>query len=958
MHCKKTKKRMNLKTLSIFIALFVSTCIFGQTGTISGKVTDGKTSETLPGVKILIENQVYKVISDLDGNFIFQNIPIGTYSIIFNYNGYNTKIISDVIVKANDVNSFEIVMEPVVKEIGTVTVKATLNRESIDNVNRLKSNAAGQVDGISQQEIKRSPDRDASAVLKRVSGASVQDNKFVIIRGLNDRYNTAMINGLPLPSTEADRKAFSFDIFPSTMLDNMMIYKTAAPDLPGDFAGGVIQVNTKEIPDKDFLSVSIGTNYNTQSTFKGYSNYDGSKNDWIGFGVKDRMYPSSLPSTTEFKDLLSNPSTRFENSKVFSNDWQINNKNASPLGQSYQVGFAKTFRPDSLKTNTFGIVGAMSYNYTRRYLDVTRKDYNEDSSRVFDYKDATYRENVSWGAMLNFAYKFGKNNKITLKNLFSDNSTDQVILRTGENIDADQIIKATAMQYTSSKMFTSQLNGEHLLKATDSTSLKVKWGLNYSKTLTTIPNLKRMLYYKNRTPQGTASDSIFTAYVPFGSPSPDFAGKFFSNLGEDLYAAMGEIAIPYKFLKEKSTFKIGYAGSIKSRAFDARVFGYAINSPAQFNYDLLLLPQDSIFSEENINAQGFKLGESTNPSDSYSASTNLHAGYIMTDQKLTSKLRAVYGLRVENFRQQLSSISYGGDSINIDNTTFSLLPSLNLTYSLTDKMNFRGAVSRTVARPDFRELAPFSFYDFNTSSAVVGNDTLQAANITNIDLRYEYFPGNGQIISASVFYKDFNNPIENTVFFGGSGSRTYTFRNVANAVDYGLELEYRTKLSKIDSLFNTNALDNFTFYTNLTLVKSVVDLSNVATAVTDEEKYRPMQGQSPYLINGGLVYQNDKYGFGASLLVNRIGRRIAFVGTNGYQDIYENPRTVLDFQLVKTVFKNKQGEIKLNASDIFNQNAIFYQDFNHSKKYEATEDKVIQGIKFGRNFSFSFAYKF
>lgn len=936
----------------------MSSCIFGQTGTISGKVTDGKTSETLPGVKILIENQIYKIISDLDGNFSFQNIPVGNYTLIFNYNGYNTKIISDILVKANEVTSFEIVMEPVVKEIGAVTVKATVNKESIDNINRLKSNAAGQVDGISQQEIKRSPDRDASAVLKRVSGASVQDNKFVIIRGLNDRYNTAMINGLPLPSTEADRKAFSFDIFPSTMLDNMMIYKTASPDLPGDFAGGVILVNTKDIPEKDFVSFSVGTNYNTQSTFKSYSNYDGSKNDWIGFGVKDRMYPNSLPSTTEFKELLSNPSTRFENSKVFSNDWQINNKNASPLGQNYQVGFAKTIRPDSIKSNTFGIVGAMSYNYTRRYLDVTRKDYNEDSSRVFDYKDATYRENVSWGAMLNFAYKFGKNNKITLKNLFSDNSTDQVILRTGENIDADQIIKATAMQYTSSKMFTSQLNGEHLIKSTDSTSIKIKWGLDYSKTITTIPNLKRMLYYKNRTPQGTASDSIFTAYVPFGSPSPDFAGKFFSNLGEDLYAAMAEIAIPYNFLKENSTLKIGYAGSIKSRAFDARVFGYAINSPAQFNYDLLLLPQDSIFAEENINEQGFKLGESTNPSDSYSASTNLHAGYIMTDQKLTSKLRAVYGLRVENFRQQLSSISYGGDSINIDNTTLSFLPSLNLTYSLNKKMNFRGAVSRTVARPDFRELAPFSFYDFNTSSAVVGNDTLQAATITNIDLRYEYFPGSGQIISTSLFYKDFNNPIENTVFFGGSGSRTYTFRNVANAVDYGIELEYRTKLSKIDSLFNSNALDNFTFYTNLTFVKSVVDLSNVATAVTDEEKYRPMQGQSPYLINGGLVYQNDSIGFGASVLVNRIGRRIAFVGTNGYQDIYENPRTVLDFQLVKTVFKNKQGEIKLNASDIFNQNAIFYQDFNHSKKYEAAEDKVIQGIKFGRNFSFSFAYKF
>ncbi len=958
MHRKKTKKRMSLKTLSIFLTLFVSNCIFGQTGSISGKVIDGKTIETLPGTKVIVENQPYRVITDLDGNFSFQNIPVGIYTLVFNYNGYNTKIISDVVVKSNEVNSFEIVMEPVVKEIGVVTIKASINKESTENINRMKMNSAGQVDGISQQEIKRSPDRDASAVLKRVSGASVQDNKFVIIRGLNDRYNTAMINGLPLPSTEADRKAFSFDIFPSTMLDNMMIYKTASPDLPGDFAGGVILVNTKDIPDKDFISFSAGTNYNTQSTFQSYSTYEGSKSDWIGLGAKDRMYPSDLPSTFEFKELLNNPATKFENSRIFSNDWQIDTKKLSPLGQNYQAGFAKTIRPDSLKTNTFGVIGGLSYNYTRRYLDVTRKDYNEDSTRLFDYKDATYRENVAWGGMLNFAYKFGKNNKITLKNLFSSNSTDNVILRTGENLDADQIIQATVMQYTSSKMLTSQLNGEHLIKASDSTSIKVKWGLNYSKTLTSIPNLKRMLYYKNRTPQGTLSDSVFTAYVPFGSPSPDFAGKFFSNLGEDLYAAMGEITIPYNFLKEKSNLKIGYAGSLKSRAFNARVFGYAVNNPAQFNYDLMLLPQDSIFAEENINAQGFKLGESTNPSDSYTASTNLHAGYLMTDQKLTSKLRAVYGLRVENFRQQLSALTYGGDSVEIDNTTLSFLPSINLTFTLAEKMNLRGAYSRTVARPDFRELAPFSFYDFNSSSAVVGNDTLQPANITNIDLRYEYFPGNGQIISASVFYKDFNNPIENTVFFGGSGSRTYTFRNVANAVDYGIELEYRTKLSKIDSLFNSDKLDNFTFYTNLTLVKSIVDLSNVAQAVTEEEKFRPMQGQSPYLINGGLVYQNDSIGFGASLLVNRIGRRIAFVGTNGYQDIYENPRTVLDFQLVKTVFKNKNGEIKLNASDIFNQNAIFYQDFNRSKKYEADVDKVIQGIRYGRNFSLSFAYKF
>jgi outer membrane receptor protein involved in Fe transport len=450
---------------------------------------------------------------------------------------------------------------------------------------------------------------------------------------------------------------------------------------------------------------------------------------------------------------------------------------------------------------------------------------------------------------------------------------------------------------------------------------------------------------------------VYTAYVPFGSPSPDFAGRFFSSLNENLYSAMTEVSLPYTFLKQQSVIKVGYAGSLKDRTFNARVFGYAVNNVSKFDYSLLYMPQDSIFAHENIGMNGFKLGEMTNPSDSYIASTELHAGYLMTDQRLGERFRAVYGLRLENFNQRLNSKTYGGDTVNIDRTTLSYLPSVNVTYAINKKMNLRGAASQTVARPDFRELAPFSFYDFNTSSAVVGNDTLLPSNITNLDLRFEFFPGSGQILSTSFFYKDFTNPIENTVFFGGSGSRTYTYRNVANAVDYGMEIEFRTKLSFIDSLFNSDKLDNYTLFSNVTLVKSVVDLSNVATAVTDEEKYRPMQGQSPYLINSGLIYQSEKTGLGFSVMYNRIGRRIAFVGTNGYQDIYENPRNVMDVQVSKRLLKNK-AELKLNVSDLFNNPGVFYQDFNMSKKYEPSEDKQIMGVKYGRNVSLSFSYTF
>lgn len=941
---------MNFRLITTVITILTGFISLAQTGSISGKVTDQAIGESIPGVKITIEGQNKGAFSDLDGNYIIKDLPAGTYSLSFKYDTYNTKIVTDILVKENETTIVNVGLETMVLEIGPVTVSVTISTETDLKLLQLQQTSAGQSNGISSETIKKTPARTASDVMKLVSGASVQDNKFVIIRGLNDRYNTAMINGLPLPSTESDRKAFSFDIFPSAMLDNMMIYKTANADLPGDFAGGVIQINTKDIPDKDFMSISIGTGYNSQSTFRTFETYEGSKNDWIGFGTSDRSILSTLPGTKEFKELLNDPNTRFGSSKVFANDWDINSKESSPMAQSYQLALAKNLK---IAKNDFGVVGGLTYNYNRRFQEIRRQDFNNDYSKLFDYTDNNYRENVLWGAMLNFAYKVGDKHKFTFKNMYSNNSEDAIINRTGENVDADQIIIATAMQYTTNQILTSQLTGDHFLTKS---KIKAKWGLNYSNTQTSLPNLRRMLYYKNRTPQDTKADSVYQAYVPFGVPSPDYAGRFFSNLNENLYAAMAEIAIPYVFLTEKSTLKVGYAGSIKDRVFDARVFGYAVNSPSQFNYDLLYLPQEEIFSEENIGTKGFKLGETTNPSDSYTAASQLHAGYVMTDQKLGKKFRAVYGLRLENFNQQLSTQTYGGDSLTIKNSTLSYLPSLNLTYAATKKINWRLAASRTVARPDFRELAPFSFYDFNISSAVVGNDTLRTTDITNLDLRFEFFPGAGQLASASVFYKDFNNPIENTVFFGGSGSRTYTYQNVENAINYGLEIEFRTNLNFMDSLFSTKMFGDFTLFSNLTFVKSEVDLSNVATAVTEEEQYRPMQGQSPFIINTGILYNNKESGLGMSLMFNRIGRRIAFVGTNGYQDIYENPRSVLDFQISQRLFKN--GELKLNVSDILNQNATFYQDFNRSGKYEESEDKLITGIKYGTNFSLSFSYKF
>ena len=942
---------MKLKFIITLVILVITKITFSQNSSIKGKVIDEKTGETLPGASVIIKGTTKGSNTDLDGAFSIVNLTPGTYSVQCQMISYNIKTLTDIVVKSDEPTIITISMGTASTDLGVIEVTATVSKETNTNLLNLQKNNASLSDGISSESIKRSPDKSTSDVIKRVSGASIQDNKFVIIRGLSDRYNTAMVNGLPLPSTEPDRKAFSFDIFPSNMLDNMIIYKTASPDLPGDFAGGVIQINTKDIPEDNFISLSAGAAFNTQSTFKEYKTYDGGKKDWLGMDDGKRSMPEGLPSTDDYIIQLSTISTRFDASKKFENDWAIKTKKSSPLAQSYQIAFGYN---DSLFKNDFGVVGALTYNNSRRLQTIIRNDFNPDLSQLFSYKDSLYKENILWGAMLNFAYKIGDNHKISFKNMYSTNSEDAVIDRTGANYENDQLIHATSMQYTSNNLLSNQLSGDHLISKM---KIKIKWGAAYNNTKRIVPDMRRMHYYKNITPVGSESDSVFTAFVPFGVASNSYAGKFYSKLDENLRAAYLELAIPFTLFKQKQIFKIGGAEQFKTRSFDARVFGYVVNNVGTFDWSLLTLSQDSIFAEENIGPTGFKIGELKNPANSYTANSNLTAGYILLDNNFGKKIRLVWGARIENYNQVLNSKSYGGDPIVIDTTYLDVLPSMNFTYALTDKINIRAAGSRTVARPEFRELAPFTFYDFNTSAAVVGNPALIRTNITNADVRFEWYPGAGQLFSATGFYKQFQNPIEQIIdLSAGAGSRIYTYQNVLGATNYGFEAEIRFKLNLLDSLFNTKQFDHFTLFANYTYIKSEVDLSNVATAVTEEEKHRPMQGQSPYIVNAGIQYLDNELGLGVSLLYNKIGRRIFLVGSNGYGNIYEAPRDLFDIQISQKFLKN--GEIKFNINDIFNQESVFYQDQDNSGKYEANKDTKITGIKFGANYSLSISYKF
>jgi hypothetical protein len=349
----------------LFLSL-ITHLTFSQNSIIKGNVIEEKTGKTLPGVNVIIKETKFSTITDLDGNYIIKNIPAGKYEIEFSYFGFQTKIVSEVVTTANettDVNTSLIEKANVLDEV--VITKTKAKAESVKSLLLMQKNNASVSDGVSAETIKKTPDKTTSDVLKRISGASIQDNKFVIIRGLNDRYNTAYINGAPLPSSEPDRKAFSFDIFPSNMLDNLIITKTATPDLPGEFAGGVVQINTKSVSDKNFQSISFGSGYNTITTGKKQVTYNGGKTDFLGFDDGTRSMSPVIPDNLTFVGL--NYTQKAEIAKNSTSDWSLKNQSFSPnLNFQYTIGH---------NVGKLGMLMAVTYSKSNNYSETSRYDF-------------------------------------------------------------------------------------------------------------------------------------------------------------------------------------------------------------------------------------------------------------------------------------------------------------------------------------------------------------------------------------------------------------------------------------------------------------------------------------------------------------------------------------------------------------------------------------------------------
>ncbi len=971
------------KKLFLFIFISFSSLFKAQTGRVSGTILDAKTGETLPGATALIEGTTKGASADFDGKFAINNVPVGKITLVINYISYNAKKITGIEVKANDATDINVLLDPSTsQDLTEVEVVVTLNKENNTALVLQQKNNASVSDGISAETIKRTPDKNTSDVLKRVSGASIQDNKFAIVRGLNERYNAAYLNGAPLPSSESDRKAFAFDIFPSNMLDNLVITKTARPDMPGEFAGGIIDISTKSIPEKNFVAVSATGGYNTITTGKTQYYYKGGKTDWLGIDDGTRKIPSQIPAIDSYPFIKSEQADLAKS--LPETDWGTYDKKYSP-NTSFQVSTGYNIK---LKERDFlGVIASLTYNKTNNFIKAVRKSFsdNNDPNRPSQldavFTDNIYSYQILAGGLLNLSCKINSNNSISSKNLYSINSDDRTILRNGEGNLTDPnptLGKTNAYWFTSNKIGSSQLIGDHYAPKI---KLKIGWVGSYSNVKRDVPNLRRNSYgrlkYFSDPSNPDPNDTTYQAVISPSSVGNDYGGyMFWSKLDENIKSTKLDVSRSFK-ISEAFNFELKTGGQVQQRArvFEARQVGYTTYGtgfPIAFTNSLLTLPQSQIFTNQNMGliapgVGGFKLTEGTRPSDSYKASSNLVAGYLMTDLKYKQWFRAVIGARLESYNQKLTYPDalyvINKKEITKDTTVVDVLPSANIIFSPTDKQNIRLSYSQTLNRPEFREIAPFGFYDFTTLFFTSGTDTLKRAKIANYDIRYELYPGRGQLFSVSGFFKDFTNPIEQVA---RTNANEISYGNQAKATCYGAEIEYRIILGtfvKNDSSLMGKILNNLTLFTNFAYIKSSVDVSKLTSKPAGTPNTRTLQGQSPYLFNAGLSYIDNDNGYSISAIVNRVGQRISVVGNYGSQpDIWENGRTVLDFQASKSFLKNRL-EIRATARDVLAKTQLQYlynkKDINDKNtNLVKGKDDIIRTIQNGSTYALQISYKF
>jgi TonB-dependent receptor len=903
-------------------------------GKISGRVLD-ENGETLPGASIKVVEANKGMQSSADGTYSVP-VPPGTYTVEVSYISFQPQRITDIVVQAGENTPLDIAMKQTPNALAEVTITSSYRKASVEGLYARQKNNAAVTDGITAEQISRTPDNNTAQVLTRVSGLQVSQNKFVVVRGMSDRYNNVMLNGAPLPSTEPNRRDFAFDVIPSALVDNVVVNKTATPDVTGEFSGGLIQITTKDIPEENFIELSIGTGYNSRATGKDFiSGYRGTEN-YLGLANDYQRKPEgmSLPEYNNIGIKMADGSATAEEKDraarflgTLPDNWALRKYTAKPI-QSYQLTAAHTF---TMKDNaTLGVIAALTYRNEQQ-----ANQHNIYQSYIADYKGTDYVFNTLWGGSVNLGYVTGTN-KFTLKNTYNRRFSDKYFTYGGKNIENTSYIDNYTDQTVINELYQSNFTGEHAL---GKRGIKVDYGVAMGIVNRDQPNSRLMdRVVVNNT---AIPDDYFT--YNFSDNNIKNGSVYYSEYAEKRYSWQTNVLVPFKLLNLNQTFKVGYQGNY--RTADYRTDFYRVKTTSDqgtgnSRYDGLSY-YDVYDSSEFSNGHLYLFPTVANGNGvtdksvgtGYRGRQNLDAFYGMFDIKILKPLRIIGGLRYEQNLQRVETRTRGravngGISPTIDSLIRieknNWLPSVNVVYALTSKMNVRAAYYKTLARPDFREVSFFSYFDFDLLRSVIG-DNLRTTSIQNFDIRYEYYPSPGEILSFSVFHKDFKDPIE--ILYPNKNPRVYVYSNLAGAKNTGFEIDIRKSLNFIAA--SSSFLSNLYLSGNYTYLKASVDLGTVYS-VNDQgvtvpsKRNRPLTGQSPYIINAGILYTGRHFGFNA--VYNRYGNRIVYASPNRAEDEYENGRDVVDLQISYKFLKNNRAEFRLNISNLLNSEMFYYRN--------------------------------
>ncbi|WP_130274764.1 TonB-dependent receptor [Cecembia calidifontis] len=935
---------MKLKLLLTALTMILVNLVYAQTGSIRGVVSDSKSGETIIGANVIIEGTSMGVATGIDGDFEITRVEPGIYTVVVSFISYKTLRFEDIQVVAEKATVLNIVLEEDLGDLGEVVVVAS--RETGSNIAIVSEirKSLQVVSGISSEQIRLSQDGNAAQVMKRVSGVSIVDNKFVRVRGVDDRYNVVMINNSIAPTTQVDKRTFSFDLIPSENLDRMMIYKSASPEVPGDFAGGMIKVYTKNTPDEDFINIGMGVGFRQNTTFNQYSQTRGSKTDWLGFD-SSRGLPGNFPSTSDLVGSGTGNPIRAAAGQLLDNNYRMDSTNAMPDG-SIGLAFGKNWRLGRKRLST---ITSASLSQSYQYFLAERSRYffpepGRPTEKRDEYFDNTYIKDNELGIMSNWMLRLNADNKIEFRNLFNQSGMNETVFRTGKDfVQRPEGARDYSFRYESKRLYTGQLEGTHLF---NNEKTKWNWVLGGNYLYHEEPDFRRLR--ARFSTEGTEGQYVIIAPP---SSSPQDLGRYYGYMTERV--VVNGLNFEKKFAGvEKDRPRIlraGYLVDYKWRDFEARYIttffpGFHDQERGE---QLLRKPIYEAFAPENYRqGDGWLVQEGTRPSDSYDASTFVSAGYVggvypVGDFNLSGGLRTEYSV------QNLNSATDAGP-INVENVELAYLPSLNVDYNFSQKSLLRAGYGKTLNRPEFREFAPFLYYSFEFIAGFFGNPNLQMARIDNIDLRYEFYPNEGETFSIGAFYKFFKDPIER-VQLNVTENLQFTYNNAVDATVYGVELEARKALSTVTL---APILRNLSFNVNTSLVWSEVFLGE---DVAFEANRRALQGQSPYMVNAAMYYIDPVSNFQASIAYNVQGPRIFVAGNTNFPSIYELERHVVDLTVSKT-FKERTT-LKFGIQDLFNYQYRFYQDSNFDSKISRDIDDPMYIWRRGSLFSLSLNYR-